>query len=139
MSDETKSLFPSTPDGTAHDEKYSNTNVDGLFISRRMRREAEARAEAEQDANELAEETAADVADLHAYTTDPKNAAKSDTEKAYDKERAQVIADNDARTKFGLETSTEAADKVAAAKKAADEATAAKAKADAEAAAAKAK
>ena len=82
--------------------KTPATVKDGLFISRKMRRDAEAAAKAEAEALAIATDDYADAADKAAYEADPKNALKSEAEKTVDREKAQAQATADARKKFGL-------------------------------------
>ena len=107
---------------------------DGLFISRRMRRDADATAKAEVEANKLAEEKAADDADRAAYEMNPEYASKSDSEKTFLREKALYQANEDARKANGLETDQERRDREAKEQEAANKKAAADAAAAAKAA-----
>ena len=76
--------------------------TDGLFITRRMRREADAAAKAEADAAALSADDVADDMDRAAIESTPEWQAKSAAERTFDAERAQARATADARKKYGL-------------------------------------
>jgi len=83
-------------------EEFKSSKDDGVFISRRLRRQAEATAKAEAEKNKQAEEDALDAAEQADYDADPKNAAKTNAQKTVDAEQAHAQATADARKKFGL-------------------------------------
>jgi len=81
--------------------KVQTITKDGLFISRAMRRDAEAAAKAEADSKALAEADYADAQDAAAYAA--QTAAQTDAERAFNTERALAQANAEARKKYHLE------------------------------------
>lgn len=97
-----KSAPKRAPRTAARSKKPATITKDGLFIPRKMRRDAEAAARDEAERLRIEQDDYQDSQDRIAYDADPANQAKTDTEKAYDAERAQAQATADARKKFGL-------------------------------------
>jgi len=108
-------------------EEFKSSKDDGVFISRKMRRDADTTAKAEVEANKVAAEAAADAEDLRAYEAEVAFADKTDAEKTHLREKALAQAVDEARGNNGLDTEADrkkeaAATLAAANKKVADDA-----------------
>ena len=80
------------------DKPSKTITKDGLFITRAMRRAAEAAAASEAEAQRVAAEDAADQADAEKYRV--KYPDQTDAERTLNLERARNQATADARKKF---------------------------------------
>jgi hypothetical protein len=81
--------------------KTTTITKDGLFISRKMRRDAEVAAKSEADLKQLEADDAADAQDAQAYAA--QVAGQTDAERAFNAEKAQAQATAEARKKYKLE------------------------------------
>ena len=102
MAPKTKKVAKSTSRKTAtKTPKTTTITKDGLFISRKMRRDAEAAAKAEADLKALEADDYADTQDAEAYAA--KFPDQTDAEKAFNAEKAQAQATAEARQKYKLD------------------------------------
>lgn len=85
-------------------EEFKSSTTDGVFVSRKMRRNADAAAKAEVAANAVAAEAQKDADDLAAYEASTGWADKSDAEKTHLTEQGMIQAEDEARKKYGLDT-----------------------------------
>jgi hypothetical protein len=130
-----------TEASAAKKDEFKSSTTDGVFVSRKMRRNADAAAKAEVAANDAAAEVQADADDQAAYEGETDFGSKSLAEQTHLKEKALLQAEDEARKKYGLDTSeTRKADAQKAAeaanKKAAEDLAAQQKAADAKAKAA---
>ena len=109
----------------ADKEEFKSSNKDGVFISRKMRRDADITAKDEVAANKAAAEVAADAEDQRAYEVEVNWADKSDAEKAHLREKALFLAFDEARGNNGLDTEADRKKEAAATLAAADKKVAA--------------